>query len=123
MNVVVISGRLVSDPRISKVGEYDVANFKIAADVPGPGKKVAFVDCQAWGKLASEVVARFGKKGDLVEGNGSLVTGSYDGEKGKVYFVRVNMTTYRLVHQAGHASGQETPQLGNFNTDEYEDTL
>ena len=123
MNVVALSGRLVGDPRVSKVGEYDVANFKIAVDVPGPGKKTAFLDCQAWGKLATEVVARFGKKGDLVECNGSLVTGSYDGEKGKVYFVRVNVVSYRLVHQAGHSSGQGAPQLGNFNTDEYEDTL
>lgn len=90
LNVVALSGRLVSDPEVRVVADTKVCSMMIANNrIVGKNKseKVVFIDVQSWGGLA-EVCSKFLKKGSRVYVSGTLKQDSWekDGEKkSKIY--------------------------------------
>lgn len=80
MNKVMITGRLCSDPTLRQTQSgVSCCRFTVAVDRPyqkGKEKEADFISCVAWRNTA-EFVTRYFKKGDPIEIEGSLRTGSY----------------------------------------------
>lgn len=80
MNNIVVSGRLVKDPEMTKLQSgTEKANFRLA--VGGIGEKTDFFPVVAWGKTAAAVYQHL-KKGDRVIVQGRLTTREFDGSDG-----------------------------------------
>lgn len=78
MNIVILSGRLTSDP---KVGE-NYTKFSLAVDRVKEGTD--FLPCVCFGKTA-EAVGKFLKKGTKILVEGHIQTGSYKRGDSTVY--------------------------------------
>lgn len=84
MNIVILMGNLTRDPELKHTNANNaIANFSVAVnekwtDKSGEKKeRVAFIDCEAWGKTA-ENVARFFTKGKPIIVEGRLKQDSWD---------------------------------------------
>lgn len=72
INNISISGRLTRDPEVSETGSgKSVAKFSIATDRAGT-EDVGYFEIQAWDKLATEIVAKYLKKGTKIAVSGAL---------------------------------------------------
>ena len=87
MNKVQLTGRLTRDPESRKAGEATVASFTIATN---EGKYhdrdlTQFIPCEAWGKDAETILARFHKGDGIIVTDGRIVVDSWekDGQKRK----------------------------------------
>lgn len=83
MNKAILVGRLTRDPEVkdTKNGTR-VARYTLAVDRRGEGAD--FIPCVAFNKGA-EFAQNWLKKGTKVIVTGRIQTGSYEGERGKVY--------------------------------------
>jgi single-stranded DNA-binding protein len=88
MNNVVISGVVFNDVNVRPVQKTKVANFSL---LKKDDKNNIYIQCEAWGALATEVDESM-RKGDAVVISGSLRQDSYekDGEKKVIYKIRLN---------------------------------
>lgn len=85
---ITVVGRLVSDPTRRKVGEQDVAKFRLASSARRrtgegtwePGESL-FLNVNCWGRLVTGVVASL-QKGDAVIVVGNVHTSEYDDRDG-----------------------------------------
>ncbi len=84
MNIAILMGNLTRDPEMKHTGSNNaVANFAVAVnekwtDKSGEKKeRVAFIDCEAWGKTA-ENIARFFTKGKPIIVEGRLKQDTWD---------------------------------------------
>lgn len=90
MNKVFLMGNLTRDPELKHTNaNMAIANFSVAVNEKWTDKsgakqeRVAFVDCEAWGKTA-ETVAKFFTKGKPIVVEGRLKQDSWeDKETGK----------------------------------------
>jgi len=91
INVVALSGRLVADPDVKKVGQKGVAmcRFRVAVEtrylkgVQWESEK-NYPPCIIWGKPA-EYLGEYGKKGVWVALSGRFKTGSYERDGKTIY--------------------------------------
>ena len=74
MNQVNLVGRLTADPEFSHVGakETPLCKFRLAVNRRrGENRTVAFLDCDAWGRVA-EILAEYTQKGSELRVSGYL---------------------------------------------------
>lgn len=94
MSIAAGVGNVAHDPFITKnpQGEITSARFTLVEDVwTKQGKKVTYIDCIAFGRIA-EIVNLLLKKGTQVYFEGSFLSGEYQKDGKTIYtrFVRVN---------------------------------
>lgn len=108
LNVVVLNGRLTSDPELKYTpSNVAVTNFTLAVDRAFSGKEKVtdFINIVAW-RSTAEFVSRYFQKGQLVAVQGSLQVRDYtdkDGNRRRVYEVLADQ-----VHFAEAKRGRET---------------
>lgn len=85
INRVVMSGRVVKDPEIKKIGEFDLCNMRIASNrIVGKKKteKSTFIDVDIWGGQAKPCYD-FLSKGSRVAVEGRLSQDTWEGKNGE----------------------------------------
>lgn len=86
MNLIVVAGRLATDPTISKVNDVSCATFTLASDTrakDASGNYLSiFYRVTVWRRMA-EVVAQYLHKGDPVTLYGDLSMRSYVDREGQ----------------------------------------
>ena len=82
MNIVMLIGRLTSDPELRQNENYTHCKFTLAVNRVKEGTD--FINCIAWNKQA-ELIGKYLHKGNQVAIEGRIQTGSYEGKNGKVY--------------------------------------
>ena len=108
LNVVVLNGRLTSDPELKYTpSNVAVTNFTLAVDRAFSGKEKVtdFISIVAW-RSTAEFVSRYFQKGQLVAVQGSLQVREYtdkDGNRRRVYEVLADQ-----VHFAEAKRGRDT---------------
>lgn len=108
LNVVVLNGRLTSDPELKYTpSNVAVTNFTLAVDRAFSGKEKVtdFINIVAW-RSTAEFVSRYFQKGQLVAVQGSLQVREYtdkDGNRRRVYEVLADQ-----VHFAEAKRGRDT---------------
>ncbi len=108
LNVVVLNGRLTSDPELKYTpSNVAVTNFSLAVDRAFSGKEKVtdFINIVAW-RSTAEFVSRYFQKGQLVAVQGSLQVREYtdkDGNRRRVYEVLADQ-----VHFAEAKRGRDT---------------
>lgn len=89
-NVVVVSGRLASDPVLKKVGEFDNCTFRLASNtnIGKDKERQLFIDVVSWSGLAG-LIQKLKKKGDQVIVTGQLRLDQWEkeGQKQSKYFI------------------------------------
>ena len=86
LNSVTISGNLGRDPEVRYFESGNcLAKFSVAVSGREKGQDVTnWINCEAWGKLASDVIANYCKKGSKVGVTGSLKVNTWqERETGK----------------------------------------
>lgn len=108
-------GRMVADPELTFTPSgVAKCTFTLAINRPfsnQQGEKEAdFIRIECWRKVA-ENVANFTRKGSLVGIDGSVRTGSYDGQDGKrVYFTNINADSVQFLDSKGDGGQGQTQQ-------------
>lgn len=125
LNVVVLNGRLTSDPELKYTpSNVAVTNFTLAVDRTFSGKEKVtdFISIVAW-RSTAEFAAKYFQKGQLVAVQGSLQVRDYtdkDGGKRRVYEVlaeHVHFAEAKRDRDTGHiaAVGQASNKSGDFD--------
>lgn len=83
MNLVILIGRLTSDPKLSytPTTQTAVASFRLAVNRNTKDGGADFIQCKVFGKTA-ENLDRYKKKGEEIAVKGRLETGSYKNREG-----------------------------------------
>lgn len=120
MNKVILVGNLTKEPEIRYTkSEKTVASFTIAINEGfGENKKVTYIPCVAWGKLA-ETVGNFLDKGSKVLVDGHLQVRNYENSEGnKVYVTEVVARSIEFLSPKKDAEivipGQEESPMDGF---------
>ena len=92
MNIVCISGRLTSDPKVFS-GNTKVAKYTLAVDRVKEGTD--FINCVTFGKTA-DFVESYLKKGTKVIVEGRIQTGSYEKDGPKISTVDVVVNSHEF---------------------------
>ena len=61
MNILIFSGRIVSDPELISISNINICNFRIAARKKFKKKEFQFLLCTAYGNIAL-AVHKYAKK-------------------------------------------------------------
>ena len=84
MNIVILMGRLTSDPEIrSTPGGKTVATYTLAVDRRKEGAD--FIRCQCWERSA-DFAEKYLHKGTKIAVTGHIQTGSYKDKNGKTIY-------------------------------------
>lgn len=134
-NVVILTGRMAQDPRVSQVqghnGPRTLANFSLAVRRNYKNQageyEADFIDCLVSGRQADNV-ANWTRKGSRVTVVGELKTRNYENNQGqRVYVTEVNVREVEFLdprdqNQQGQNQGygqqggyQQQPQQGGYN--------
>lgn len=97
LNVVVLMGRLVSDPELRHTpNDVSVTSFTIAVNrrfsKPGEERQTDFIDIVAWRQTA-DFICKYFRKGQMIAIEGSIQTRIYqdkDGNKRKAFEIIAN---------------------------------
>lgn len=115
LNVVVLMGRLVSEPELrTTTSGISTCTFRIAVDrnfvKQGEERKADFIDIVTWRQQA-EFVCKYFHKGSMIAVNGSLQTRTYDDKNGnKRYVVEVIADGVSFTgEKAGANAGSSAP--------------
>lgn len=114
MNRSILSGRLIKDPEIRYSGELGIAKFTLAVDrkvKKGEEKQADFINITCFGSLAT-FVEKYFHKGDGMNLEGRIQTGSYKNKEGKTVFttdVIAESIEFPLSNKNGNA--QKAPNL------------
>lgn len=115
MNKVIISGRLVRDPKISVVSNGDKrCAFSLA--VRKSAEEANFINCTAW-RVNAERMEKYAKKGRLVTVVGSLENRSFttrEGAKRNITEVVVNEIEF-LDNKSDAAEGSQATSTTDTN--------
>ena len=112
MNVVVITGRLTSDPKVREGEKTKVASFRLAVPRPFTRDTADFLSCKAFGKTA-EFLENYMHQGDEIAVSGRIETGSYKNKDGNtVYTTDIVCDRVEPTHGAksGNAEKREEPK-------------
>ena len=116
MNKVQLTGRLTRDPESRKAGEATVASFTIATNEGKyhDGDWTQFIPCEAWGKDAETILARFHKGDGIIVTDGRIVVDSWekDGERRYKTTVRVNRWEFPQGRQSESGEPKPAPAQG-----------
>ena len=111
MNIVILEGRLTNDPEVREnTNGTKVANFKIAVDRYNSATKkrdADFINVTAFAYRAAFIEKWF-HKGDPIQIQGSLKTGSYTNKDGKKVYtteVWVSEAQFCLTRKQGASAG------------------
>lgn len=108
MNVVILCGRLTSDPEVRHTGDKMVASYSLAVDrrvSRNNGETTAdFIRCVCWEKKA-EFAEQYLHKGTKIIIRGRIQTGSYTGKDGKKVY-----TTDVVVEDQEFAESKKTAE-------------
>lgn len=104
MNIVMLIGRLTSDPELKQNEKYTQCKFTLAVNRLKEGTD--FINCIAWNKQA-ELINKYLKKGSQVAIEGRIQTGSYEGKNGKVYTTDVIVQSIYFIGTYGFESVKE----------------
>ena len=88
MNRVILCGRLTKDLEIRQSGDMSIAKFTLAVDrkvKKGEEKKADFINCTAFGNLAT-FAEKYFHKGDGMSLEGRIQTGSYKNREGQTIY-------------------------------------
>lgn len=85
MNVVTLTGRLTSDPKVREGEKTKVASFRLAVQRPFSKDEADFISCKAFGKSA-EFLENYKHQGDEIAVSGRLETGSYKNREGNTVY-------------------------------------
>ena len=134
-NIVILTGRMAQDPRVSQVqghnGPRTLANFSLAVRRNYKNQageyEADFIDCLVSGRQADNV-ANWTRKGSRVTVVGELKTRNYENNQGqRVYVTEVNVREVEFLdprdqNQQGQNQGygqqggyQQQPQQGGYN--------
>ena len=123
MNRVVLCGRMTKDPEIRSAGDMTIAKFTLAVDrkvKKGEEKKADFINCTAFGNLAT-FVEKYFHKGDGMTLEGKIQTGSYKNKEGQtIYTTDVIADTIEFPLGGKNSSGNgsnNTASTSNGNGD------
>ena len=124
-NVVILTGRMAQDPRVSQVqghnGPRTLANFSLAVRRNYKNQageyEADFIDCLVSGRQADNV-ANWTRKGSRVTVVGELKTRNYENNQGqRVYVTEVNVREVEFLdprdQNQGHGHGYS--QQGGYN--------
>src|SRR5690554_1796178 len=126
MNVFTGIGRLTEDVDMKYTPNGTaVARFTIAINRPFKNKdgnyEADFINCVAFGKRA-ETIAEYVRKGHRIGVTGSIMTGSYENNKGqKVYPTNVNVTGFTFLESAQKPKQKATQTTVNAEPIQIED--
>lgn len=85
LNVVVLMGRLTSDPEIRHTpNDVAVTSFSIAGErsyKSGDERQTDFIDIVAW-RSTAEFICKYFRKGQMIALHGSIQTGTYKDKEG-----------------------------------------
>ena len=102
MNKIIISGNITKDVELQTLGSgTELAKFTVA--VNRKLKKIDgttdtdFFQCTAFGKLATEVIAKYGKKGQKVLVSGRMESSTKDKDGNKTTYWNVLVEEFELV--------------------------
>lgn len=92
MNLIVLKGRLISDPEVKKVGanQTTVCEFCVATDRRFEKDKTDFINCQAWGNTG-EFIGKYFSKGKEIALVGELHIDKYEKDGENRYLTRVKV--------------------------------
>lgn len=102
MNNFTITGNLTRDPEmgVTQSGK-EYARFTVACSrkykSPNGEKVTDFIDCSCWGKLATEVVAKWAHKGTKVLVSGEMQSNKGKGDYEKVTFWSLQVNEFELI--------------------------
>ncbi|MDY0133808.1 MAG: single-stranded DNA-binding protein [Acholeplasmatales bacterium] len=119
MNSVVLSGRLVRDPKLEKSANgIPYTNFTIAVK-RNYGDEVDFIDCSAFRGVA-EIITKYLSKGDMAMFMGEINISNYetqDGERRKSMSVLVNRVEFMSVKNEISISNDDNDELAEYESD------
>jgi single-strand DNA-binding protein len=103
MNIVVLTGRITSDPQYKEVSEkFQTLRFTIACkrSFKGADNKYGadFIQCQATNS-AAKIINQYFAKGSQIAVTGSIRTGKYDKNGVTVYTTEVAVDKFEFVDQ------------------------
>ena len=117
LNTVLIEGRVVRDPESKPVGSSSVVNFALAVNrryrtrAGETREEVSYIDVEAWGKLADNLV-RYCSKGRQLRVEGSLVQDRWndaDGNQRSRMKVSAGRIEYGAKPEGDRASASDAP--------------
>lgn len=108
MNSVQLTGRLVRDPDVRYTnGGSSIARFTLAVNrrfKTENGPDADFIPCVAFGKTA-EFIEKYFSKGQKMDMNGRIQTGSYDNQDGqRVYTTDIVVENVEFGESKGNSS-------------------
>lgn len=117
MNKIIISGNITKDAELQTLESgTDLARFTVA--VNRKFKKIDgttdtdFFQCTAFGKLATEVIAKYGKKGQKVLVSGRMESSTKEKDGNKTTYWSVSVEDFELV--GGKAEDSENKKSNSF---------
>ena len=123
MNIVIIMGNLTRDPELKHTNSNTaVANFSVAVnekwtDRNGEKKeRVAYVDCEAWGKTG-ENIAKFFNKGKSIAVTGRLKQETWEDKNGGGKRSKLLVTVDNFHFVGGKGEGGAAPARASINGD------
>lgn len=127
MNKVILIGRLVKDPELSKASnDLSYCKFSLAVDRAyknTTGEKVTdFINCVAW-RVQAENLCKFMRKGNQIMVEGELQVRSYEdtaGNKKTVFEVCVNNIEFlgKSANETNTTNSNKIPPLKDINADD-----
>ncbi|SHI44208.1 single-stranded DNA-binding protein [Parasporobacterium paucivorans] len=125
MNRVILSGRLTKDPEVRYTDAgMSIASFSLAADrkfKTNDGVTADFINCKAF-KQTAEFIEKYFHRGDGIELEGRIQTGSYTNKDGvKVYTtdVMVDNVEFPKGKAAGEQAQTNRPDPGKAKNNEF----
>lgn len=91
LNQVNLIGRITKDLELKKTQtNKSVLNFTLACDdgKRGDQRVSQFIECQVWEGLA-DVIAKYSRKGDMIQVSGKIVNNNYESNNVKHYSYKV----------------------------------
>lgn len=120
MNCVNLEGRVTRDFELRGEKDNVFCFFTLACDRPR-SKDADFVECKAFGKLAESCVRTL-KKGDLVQLQGSIKSGSFEKNGQRVYTQSVVADDIALVKSPIATTETKGVRIVEASTSEADET-
>lgn len=115
MNRSILSGRLSRDPEFRYTGDLGIAKFTLAVDrkvKKGEPKQADFINITCFGSLAT-FVEKYFHKGDGMNLEGRIQTGSYKNREGKTVFttdIIAESIEFPLSNKGGNSQATQKPE-------------
>lgn len=115
MNIVMLTGRLVSDPMVNTSSEHSVARYRLAVerrvrrDAPEGTPTADFISCVVFGKGA-EFADKYLRKGMKMIVRGHIQTGKYEKDGQTIYTTDVVVEDQEFAESKRQDGQGDAPQ-------------